>query len=60
MTAVPRRSADIENDPVVVVIPDGGDGLLDDWLASLRQDGPPTELAVSGAELVAEARREYE
>lgn len=60
MTPVPRRSADIENDPVIVVIPDGSDGGLDDWIASLRRDGPPTELPVSAAELVAEARREYE
>ena len=56
MTPMPRRAADIENDPVIVVIPDGADGRLDDWLASLRRDGPPTELPVSAAELVAEAR----
>ena len=60
MTPMPRRATDIENDPVIVVIPDGADGHLDDWLASLRRDGPPTELPVSAAELVAEARREYE
>lgn len=60
MTPVPRRSADVENDPVIVVIPDGSDGVLDDWLASLRRDGPPAELPMSAAELVAEARREYQ
>lgn len=29
---------------------------MDEWLATLRGDGPPTELPVSGAETVAEAR----
>ena len=60
MNPMPRHAADIENDPAIVVIPDGADGNLDDWLASLRHDGPPTELGLSAAELVAEARREYE
>lgn len=60
MTPVARRALDIENDPAIVVIPDGADGNLDDWLASLRHDGPPIDLGISAAELVAEARRDFE
>lgn len=60
MNSMPRRIDDLERDPAIVVIPDGADGNLDDWLASLRRDGPPTELPVSAAELVADARRDYE
>jgi hypothetical protein len=60
MNPMPRRVSDIENDPAIVIIPDGADGNLDEWLASLRTDGPPTDLGVSAAELVAEARRDYE
>lgn len=50
--------SDLELHPAVVLIPDGATGLLDDWLASLRREGPPTELPSSAAELLAEARRE--
>jgi hypothetical protein len=41
----------------IVPIDDGADGNMDDWLASLRHDGPPIDLGISAAELVAEARR---
>lgn len=47
-----------EDDPAIVIIPGTGDGNMDDWLASLRRDGPPLELPVPAAELVAEVRRE--
>lgn len=46
-----------ETNPAVVVIPDGATGSLDEWLASLRRDGPPLDLPPA-AETLAEARRE--
>jgi hypothetical protein len=52
--------ADFELDPAVVPIPDDTTGSVDDWLASLRSDGPPVELTISAAELVAQARHETE
>jgi hypothetical protein len=54
-----RRPEDFEIDPVVVLIPDTPKMTMDEWLAALRTDGP-TELSVSAAELVAEARAEGE
>lgn len=48
-----------EEDPVIVVIP-GGDGNMDDWLASLVRDDPPIDLGMTAAELIAEVRREAE
>jgi len=62
----------LEDDPRILLIEDPGDGSvvipiddgtsdgrnMDDWLASLRHDGPPLDLGISAAELIAEARRE--
>jgi hypothetical protein len=55
---VPRPNVDFELDPAVVLIPDDVQGDVDEWLHSLRHDGEPAELDVTGAELVAEARDE--
>lgn len=52
-----RRAEDFELDPAVVPIPSDGEGSMTDWLRSLSHD-EPTEVGVSGAELVAEARAE--
>ena len=50
-----KRVEDFELDPVVVPIIQDFDVTIDEWLASLRRD-EPLIMAVSGAELVAEAR----
>jgi hypothetical protein len=47
-----------EDDPKILVIPDGATGNLDEWLASLPRDEPPLDLGMSAAELIAEVRRE--
>lgn len=54
-----RRVKALDPDPAVVPIVDDSDGSMDDWLRSLVRD-EPIELAVSGADLVAEARAEQE
>jgi hypothetical protein len=54
-----KRANDLGADPVVVVIPEDFELTFDEWLASLRRDEPLT-LSVTGANLVAEARRDEE
>ncbi len=55
-----RPAIDFDLDPVVVPIPDDNGRSVDEWLESLRRDEEPIELQVSGADLVADARRESE
>jgi hypothetical protein len=50
----------LESDTAVVLVPDDYQGSMDDWVASLREDGPARDLPISGAELVEAARREVE
>ena len=49
----------LDPDPAVVPIVDDSDGSMDDWLRALVRD-EPSELSVTGADLVAEARAEQE
>ncbi len=50
-----------EIDPAVVLIPETEPPkmTMDEWLASLKEDGP-TEPSVTGAELLAQVRSETE
>lgn len=50
----------LELDSAVLLIADDYRGSMDDWLEAVRDDGPPRDLPVTGAELVAEARSESE
>ena len=50
---------DYELDPAVVLIPDTYEGSMDEWLASLRRDGPPLDLPPA-ADVLAEVRGESE
>lgn len=54
-----RRAEDFELDPVVVPIPDDGEGSVDEWLASLLHD-EPIELPIPAAQLLADVRANQE
>ncbi|MEI2637780.1 MAG: hypothetical protein V9F03_02090 [Microthrixaceae bacterium] len=54
-----RRPEDLHAVPTVVLVDEPPTGDMDSWLASLIRNDP-TDLPVTAAELVAEARSESE
>lgn len=54
-----RRHRELPESGAVALVADPPDGNMDDWLASLVHNDP-TELPLTAAELVAEARCESE
>ena len=60
MRPMKRPYGDIDDDPVIVLIPGDDETTMDEWLASLPHDEPPIELPTSAADLLAEVRREAE
>ena len=53
---VARRAEDLTNDPVLVLIEDKGSDLtVEEWLASLKEDGA-TEVNANAAEILREIR----
>lgn len=59
MAVMARRPKDLRPDESVVLIGEAPTGDMDAWFASLIRN-EPTELPVTAAELVAEARAESE
>ena len=57
---VARRAEDLANDPVLVLIEDDGPDLtVEEWLASLKEDGA-TEVNANAAEILREIREHGE
>jgi hypothetical protein len=57
---VARRAEDLANDPVLVLIEDEGSELtVEEWLASLKEDGA-TDVDANAAEILREIREHGE